>query len=202
MKIEKDKLNEAFINVITKIKYNKQAEIDFERYMDNPSPINKLKLFEYIENTEISKQYFLNNENYDDTDKEIHLDVFIFIICLLTKILPNDIDSEERKKFNITNAEKIITILKIKSFEYKDKDSAKDRFNKKIIDLCDCNSSNEAMEYINLNLKRHIIENKIPFNAVNLFETIIDFDNKDKPTKSMRNWIHEYFSKSTNKEEK
>lgn len=178
------------LELCEQIKFNKDMELVFEDYFNNRNKKSILKMYQY-ENKQGENYFCLFNENKIET--------ICFVLGMIASIMPNNLDSQERKSFNIYTKTNLFEIFRIFHVSKESKYCDNINFKNRVINIADCSSSSETMNYITNELKFYLDDIKMPFNFIDLINDLLRIDKDDFQV--FNKWIvKEFFDKRYKKQ--
>lgn len=178
------------LELCEQIKFNKDMELVFEDYFNNRNKKSILKMYQY-ENKQGESFFCLFNENKIET--------ICFVLGMIASIMPNNLDSQERKAFNIYTKTNLFEIFRIFHVSEASKYCDNINFKNRVINIADCSSSSETMNYITNELKFYLDDIKMPFNFIDLINDLLRIDKDDFQV--FNKWIvKEFFDKRYKKQ--
>jgi hypothetical protein len=178
------------LELCEQIKFNKDMELVFEDYFNNRNKKSILKMYQYE-----NKQ----GENYFCLFDEHKIETICFVLGMIASIMPNNLDSQERKSFNIYTKINLFEIFRIFHVSKESKYYDNINFKNRVINIADCSSSSETMNYITNELKFYLDDIKMPFNFIDLINDLLRIDKDDFQV--FNKWIvKEFFDKRYKKQ--
>ena len=175
-------LEDVIKDVYDVVKFSKPAELAFEEYYRNPNDKNMLGILSTVTETDFFK-LSENEQKYA-----------AFSIGLFVKNLDNNVESESRKKSTITPA---VSLMDVLTKQYLDGKKQDDNLRKRIVNLLECNSVDEIIQYIRTYLVYYIKE---PFNVVWLVKNLIEAEKE--PVQVLKKWfVLDFIRKVSGKKE-
>jgi hypothetical protein len=139
-------------------------------------------------------------ENYFCLFDEHKIEAICFVLGMIASIMPNNLDSQERKSFNIYSKNNLFKIFYDLYNDENSKYYKNINFKNRVINVANCSSSFETMNYISRELKFYLDNVGEPFDIIDLINDFLKIDENDFQV--FNKWIiKEFFNKKYKKTE-